>query len=413
MPRRRRPLSLARQGKSDDRHVCPGFLPACCGFFPVDFASTAAARANTAGTAIADRMAMAFRFDDVPQRVYWELTRACDLSCTHCRANANPCADARELTTAEVFRILEQFAAAGSPHIILTGGDPLKRRDFFDIVAHTVRLKLPCLVAPSATPLLTGEVIDTLRAMHISAMSLSLDGSTPTRHDGLRGVVGTFIRTLSLARLIVKADIPLQINTLVTAHTREDLPAIHRVVQEIGADRWSLFFLIATGRGANLGQITPAQSEEILDWALDHAQDRRPIVTTTEAPHYRRLALSRFKKGDRQATGPGTRGMGIRDGNGVMFISHTGEVQPSGFLPLTAGYARTQNPLQIYRESPLFQALRQPDHFLGRCGCCEFREVCGGSRARAYAATGDPFASDPLCSYQPAALTDQRAMSRD
>ena len=355
---------------------------------------------------------MAFRFDDIPQRVYWELTRACDLACTHCRANANPCADPRELTTAEVFRILEQFAAEGSPHIILTGGDPLKRRDFFDIVEHTVKLKLPCLVAPSATPLLTGDVIGMLKAMHVSAMSLSLDGSTPERHDGLRGVSGTFSRTVTIARAIVDAGIPLQINTLITAQTRDDLPEMHRIVREIGAERWSLFFLIATGRGTNLSPLTPAQSDDMLNWALDHAHDRRPIVTTTEAPHYRRLALTKFKRCN-TAGGPLMRGMGIRDGNGVMFISHTGEVQPSGFLPLTAGYARMENPLHIYRDSPLFQSLRRPDRFLGRCGCCDFREVCGGSRARAYAATGDPLASDPLCSYLPAAITDQRAMARD
>jgi MoaA/NifB/PqqE/SkfB family radical SAM enzyme len=357
---------------------------------------------------------MAFRFDSAPQRVYWELTRACDLACGHCRANANPCTDPRELTTTEIFRILEDFSTVSPrPHIILTGGDPLKRRDFFDIVAHTVNLKLPCLVAPSATPLLTDDVIDTLRAMHVTAMSLSLDASTADRHDGLRGVAGTFSRTLRAARKIVDADIPLQINTLVTAQTLGDLPQIHQIVREIGAERWSLFFLIATGRGAALGQITPAQSEELLNWALDHAQDRRPIVTTTEAPHYRRIALTRLKHGEPAEHGTGVRGMGIRDGNGVMFISHTGEVQPSGFLPLTAGYARTENPLQIYRESPLFQGLRDADHFLGRCGCCEFRWVCGGSRARAFAASGDPLASDPLCVYQPAAMTDQRAMLRD
>ena len=241
-------------------------------------------------------------------------------------------------------------------------------------------------------------------------MSLSLDGSTAERHDGLRGTAGTFSRTLGSARSIVEAGIPLQINTLVTADTSPDLPEIHRIVRDVGADRWSLFFLIATGRGTNLRQLSPDQAEGVLDWALDHAKDRRPIVTTTEAPHYRRLALTKFKNGDDAHE---MRGMGIRDGNGVMFISHTGEVQPSGFLPLTAGYARTDNPLQIYRESPLFQSLRNVDRFLGRCGCCEFRHVCGGSRARAFAATNDPLGSDPLCSYQPAAMTDQRAMLRD
>ena len=348
---------------------------------------------------------MTLAFDDAPRRVYWELTRACDLSCTHCRASAIPCRDPRELTTDEAFHVLDDLATFRSPapHVILTGGDPLKRPDFFTILAYTIKLGLPALVAPSATPLLTGEAISALKSSGVEAMSLSLDGSRPERHDGLRGVAGTFARTLTAAREIVNSRISLQINTLVTNETREDLPAIHRLVQEIGAQRWSLFFLIAMGRGKTLGQITPAESERVLNWALDHAGDHRPIVTTTEAPHYRRIALVRQRAGVGHAPKTETlqRGFGIRDGNGVMFISHTGEVQPSGFLPLTAGNARTESPLQIYRESPLFQSLRRTDQFAGRCGRCEFRKVCGGSRARAYAATGDPLGSDPLCPYEP------------
>jgi MoaA/NifB/PqqE/SkfB family radical SAM enzyme len=356
---------------------------------------------------------MAFHFDDAPQRVYWELTRACDLACTHCRASADVRTNPHELKTLEIYRILNEIAAECKPHIILTGGDPLKRRDFFNIVKHTVDLGLPCLVAPSATALLTPEVITDLASLRVDAMSLSLDGSTPAIHDTLRGVDGTFDHTLKLARHIVDAGISLQMNTLVTADTIDDLPDIHRVVQQIGADRWSLFFLIKTGRGNRLRQITPAQSESVLVWALDRAQDARPIVTTTEAPHYRRIALTRRAKFRAGAAPPPMRGLGIRDGNGVMFISHTGEVQPSGFLPLTGGNARTENPLQIYRNSSLFQELRRTDRFGGRCGCCEFREVCGGSRARAYAATGDPLAADPLCPYMPAAAIDLMAMSRD
>lgn len=356
---------------------------------------------------------MTFRFDDAPQRVYWELTRACDLACTHCRASANPCTSPRELTTSEIFRILDELAAECSPHIILTGGDPLKRRDFFRIVKHTVGLGLPCLVAPSATPLLTPEVIAALASLRITAMSLSLDGSSPERHDAVRGVPGTFARTLTIGSAIADAGIPLQIDTLVTADTIDDLPEIHRVVQEMDAERWSLFFLIKTGRGTQLRQITPQQSESVLAWALDRAHGERPLVTTTEAPHYRRIAATRRAKRPDGAPAARTRGLGIRDGNGVMFISHTGEVQPSGFLPLTAGDARTENPLQIYRDSPLFQDLRQTDRFTGRCGCCEFREICGGSRARAYAATGDPLGSDPLCPYIPPAAIDRPAMLRD
>jgi AdoMet-dependent heme synthase len=346
---------------------------------------------------------MSFIFDDAPRRVYWELTRACDLACQHCRASAIPCRDPQELTTQQVFETLDALAQGAAPHVVLTGGDPLKRRDFFSIVAHTVSLGLPCLVAPSATPLLTCETIDRLRASGVSAMSLSLDGSTAKRHDGIRGVEGTFIRTLIAARQIIDSGISLQINTLVTAETKDDLEAIHRLVREVGAQRWSLFFLITTGRGERLRQITPADSDAVLTWAVGLAGDERPIVTTTEAPHYRRIAMTqRASRLEHPTMSPmARRGMGVRDGNGVMFISHTGEVQPSGFLPLTAGNVRTGNPLQIYRESPLFRSLRRSDGFEGRCGRCEFRDICGGSRARAYATGGNPLGSDPLCSYEP------------
>lgn len=357
---------------------------------------------------------MAFRFDDAPERVYWELTRACDLACSHCRANADPYVNPRELKTPEVFQVLDEIAADCRPHIILTGGDPLKRPDFFSIVKHTVDVGLPCLVAPSATRLLTPTVIADLASLRVAAMSLSLDGSTAAAHDARRGVAGTFDRTLQIARGIVDAGMSLQVNTLVTGETIDDLPAIHRVVEQMGADRWSLFFLIKTGRGSQLRQITPEQSEAVLSWALDRARDERPVVSTTEAPHYRRIAAMRRRaRGDGGDPPPRTRGLGIRDGNGVMFISHTGDVQPSGFLPLTAGNVRSENAMQIYRDTPLFRQLRRPDGFTGRCGCCEFREICGGSRARAYAATGDPLGSDPLCSYLPAAAIDRQAMLRD
>jgi MoaA/NifB/PqqE/SkfB family radical SAM enzyme len=336
-------------------------------------------------------------------RIYWELTRACDLACTHCRANANATVDPRELRKSEILAVINELAAESRPTIIFTGGDPLKRPDFFEIIRHTVNTGLPCLVAPSATPLLTSDVIASLASLGVGAMSLSLDGSTPARHDGLRGVAGTFDRTVRAARDIVKSGISLQINTLVTADTLADLPAIHRVVEHIGAERWSLFFLIATGRGQTLRQITPAEADAVMNWVLD-LRATRPIVTTTEAPHYRRIELMR------RAANPGAsrgrrsvRGLGIRDGNGVMFISHIGEIQPSGFLPLTAGNVRVDSALQTYRESPIFRNLRDTDSFEGRCGCCAFRHICGGSRARAFAATGDPYASDPLCTYEPQA----------
>jgi radical SAM protein len=346
---------------------------------------------------------MAFRFDTAPQRIYWELTRACDLACTHCRANADRIVDPRELTAPEIARVVDAIASHVAPTIIFTGGDPLKRADFFDIISHAASAGLPCLVAPSATPLLTSEVISRLASLRVGAMSLSLDGSHPARHDALRGVAGTFDRTLHAAREIVKAGIPLQINTLVTADTIGDLPAIHSLVGHTGAERWSLFFLIATGRGRLLRQITPEQADAVMNWVLDN-RGRKPMITTTEAPHFRRIQLVR--RLTRCVSGQQGRarvqGLGIRDGNGVMFISHTGDIQPSGFLPLTAGNVRAADPVNVYRESPIFRSLRRTDLFKGRCGCCPFRDVCGGSRARAYAMTGDPLECDPLCSYTPA-----------
>ena len=357
-------------------------------------------------------MSSRFVFADAPRRVYWELTRACDLACRHCRAEAIPRRDPDELTTDEGFRFLDQLAdLRPAPHVILTGGDPLKRPDLLALVEHAVGAGLPVSVAPSATGELTPETVQALKVARVEAMSLSVDGSTPERHDGLRGVPGTFARTVEAARDIVDSGIPLQINTLVTTETAGDLPEIYRLVSGLGVARWSLFFLISVGRGRVLGQLTASECESFLDWVFDCSRGGTPVVTTTEAPHYRRVAIERFKAGgDSEARRRHAleRGFGMRDGNGIMFVSHTGDVQPSGFLPLTAGNVRTASPVEIYREAPLFQRLRQPERFADRCGRCEFREICGGSRARAYAASGDPFGEDPLCAYEPRRLADAK-----
>ncbi len=346
-------------------------------------------------------------FARAPLRVYWELTRACDLACRHCRAEAIPSRHPEELTTAEGFRLLDQLAGFGppAPHVILTGGDPLKRPDLLALVEHGVSAGLPISVSPSATGLLTRERVLALKAAGVQAMSLSLDGSTAELHDGLRGIPGTFALTLAAAREVVDSGVPLQINTLVTAETAGALPEIHRLVSAIGAQRWSLFFLISVGRGRVLGQLTPDECEALLHWVYDHSRDGGPAVTTTEAPHYRRVVLQRLKAegraGEELRHHPLRRGFGIRDGNGVMFISHTGEIHPSGFLPLAAGNVKAQSPVEVYRDAPLFTALRAPERYDGKCGRCEFRAICGGSRARAYAATGNPLGSDALCAYEP------------
>jgi radical SAM protein len=351
----------------------------------------------------------AYRFDQSPARVYWELTRACDLACRHCRAEAVRERAADELTTAECRRVLEGLAAAvpRPPSVILTGGDPLKRPDLVDLVRHGTSLGLPMAVAPSATPSVTRDAVDRLAGAGVTAMSLSLDGSSPARHDRLRGVFGCFGWTLVAAGRIVGAGIPLQINTLVTAETEPDLDETARVVGTLGAARWSLFFLIGVGRAVGMRSLDAQQCEQRLRWLARQAGRWPFAVSTTEAPHYRRVVLQQMRAagrsgGDIQAS-PVARGFGVRDGNGVMFIAANGDVTPSGFLPLAVGNVRASDPLAIYRDAPLLRALRSPDAFEGRCGLCEFHAICGGSRARAWAAGGSALGEDPLCAWQPAA----------
>ncbi len=349
-----------------------------------------------------------------PLRVYWEVTRACDLACRHCRATAVSAADPRELSTSEGTRLLAQLAAVGPPfpHVVLTGGDPLKRADLFELIAAGRALGLGMSVAPSATPLLTSAALRSLHAAGVEAISLSLDGSSPTRHDRLRGVDGTFERTLVAAETAREIGLPFQVNTLVCAGTSDDLPDIYDEVAALGAARWSLFFLVSVGRGQELQPVTPPQAEAILSWAAAlPVGPGHPVVTTTEAPQFRRIALQQRREARTAPAPDGTaaRGghshaAGIRDGNGILFISHVGDVCPSGFMEVPAGNVREGDVLEIYRTAPLFKMLRDVDAFTGRCGACEYRTTCGGSRARAYATTGNPLSEDPLCVYTPRAL---------
>jgi len=353
-------------------------------------------------------MNASLRFDRAPRRIYWEVTRACDLACQHCRAEAAPERDPAELDAAEGLRLIAELAGFGAPlpHLILTGGDPLKRADLFALIAAARGRGFGVSVAPSATPLLTPSVIECLKAAGVEAVSLSFDGSHAARHDALRGIDGCFDRTLVAARACAAAGLLFQVNTLVSEETLDDLPAIHRLATDLGAARWSLFFLVAVGRGTVLKPITAGDCERLFEQLLDLGDGGGPIITTTEAPHFRRVVLERARRAGRGEAalprGPMGHGAGIRDGNGIMFISHTGEVHPSGFFPLSAGDTRTADPVALYRDSDLFRTLRRPELLTGRCGRCEYAEPCGGSRARAFAATGDPMAEDPLCLYESA-----------
>lgn len=346
-------------------------------------------------------------YDRAPMLVYWELTRACDLACRHCRAEAVIQRDPDELTTDEARALLHQVLEFGTPlpHMVFTGGDPLKRSDLLPLIEEAQRLGIGVSLAPSGTTLLTREAIGRLRAAGIQSMSLSLDGSTAERHDAFRGVPGCFEMTTRAAGWVIGEGIPLQVNTLVTADTAADLPAIYDLLTGLAIERWSLFFLISVGRGTALRELDSDAAERLMEWLYDLMRTSPFAIKTTEAPHFRRVALERMRAAG--LDGPAIRrssvgrGFGIRDGNGILFISRTGEVTPSGFLPLPAGNVRTSRLADIYRSSTLFTSLRRVSQFKDRCGRCEFNTMCGGSRARAFAHTGDALATDPLCPYIP------------
>jgi len=355
-----------------------------------------------------------FVYDRAPLFVYWEATRACDLACQHCRADAIARRHPLELTTTEAQRLFDDigtFAEDGgrTPHIVVTGGDPLHRPDLFELIAYGRDNGLTFSVTPAGTARLNESHVRRFRDLGVSSVALSLDGSNPERHDAFRGVDGSFQWTIDGARMVVEQGLPLQINTMVTATTLDDLSNIAQLVYELDVTRWALFFLIATGRGRQLREITPAESERFLNGLVDLVDDSDVwfAIKTTEAHHFRRIYHQRqrargLSDGEILET-PVGRGYGVRDGNGVVFVSHTGEVYPSGFLPVNAGNVRTASLVDLYRHGDIFQAVRDVDRLKGKCGVCPFRALCGGSRARAYAATGDPLAADPLCPYRPPA----------
>ncbi len=348
-----------------------------------------------------------FVFSRKPVMIYWEMTQACDLACKHCRAEAIPDRHPLELTTDEGKKLLSQLREFGdpSPHLVMTGGDALKRPDLFELIEYGVSIGLKISVAPSATNHLTPDVIKRFKDLGVLSLSLSLDGSTKEKHDEFRGVDGVYDMTIRAAEEIKKAGIPLQVNTLVSKETYDDIPAIFEVVKDFAVVRWSLFFLIQVGRGKVLNQITPEEAENLLIWLYEKSKEVKFAIATTEAPHYRRVAFERMIKSgmsiEEILKTPIGRGFGIRDGNGVMFISHIGDIYPSGFLPITAGNVRKDHPVEVYRNSKIFRRLRDYNELKGKCGRCEYRAICGGARSRAFAATGDPFESDPLCEYEP------------
>ncbi len=371
--------------------------------------------------------------DERPFLVIWEVSRACALVCAHCRADAQHHRDPLELTTEEGHRLLDDLASYGPPRpmVVLTGGDPFERDDLEDLVSHGMQIGLHVSLSPSVTPLLTADRLVRLRSAGASAVSLSLDGAVAGTHDGFRGVEGVFERTLEAAGEVRSAGLRLQINTTVTADNVEELPAILDIVTGMDVSLWSVFFLVPTGRGENLAVLGAHDVEEVLHWL--HEVGDRVAIKATEAPQFRRIAIQRSASSDpdsehppgplrarlRSATSafepdPGAATarsrrppLDVNAGRGFAFVDHHGHVYPSGFLPLRAGSVRIKPFPEIYRESPLLRSLRDPDRLAGRCGICEFREMCGGSRSRAYALNGDPLAEDPGCSWVPGPTGDR------
>lgn len=341
--------------------------------------------------------------DSRPFVLVWEVTRACDLACDHCRANAHPGRHPAELTTAEGKRLLDRARAFGEGQlVVLSGGDPLARPDLLELVEYGTEIGLRMTLTPSGTSSLTPEVVADLADAGVRRLALSLDGASAEAHDDFRGEPGSFEQTVAAAETARSIGLPLQINTTVCASTADELPALRDRVADLDAVLWSVFFLVPVGRGRVLDSVSPERAEEILEWlsAVSEAADFG--VKTTEAPHYRRVAIQRRRDADdAPAADEIGRQLGITAGDGFAFVSHTGEVYPSGFLPASVGSVREADLHDLYRNSDRFESLRNPDALRGKCGACEFRYVCGGSRSRAFAHTGDPLASDPLCAHVP------------
>ncbi len=365
-------------------------------------------------------------YNEKPVLVFWETTKACQLKCKHCRAEAILQALPGELTTEEGERLIDSLTEFGRPYpiLILTGGDPLMRKDIFQLIDYAVGKGIRVGLAPAVTPLLTEETIDRIVEHGVKAVSISLDSPFPEVHDAIRGIEGTWERTVWAIREFLKRDVAVQVNTVIMRETVEGLPEMVKLLKELGVEIWEVFYLVPTGRGNFESDLRPEEWEDVTHFLYEAS--KHLLVRTTEGPMFRRVAIMRRALEERgldpdEVLKPGelyfrlkrklvellgeggdarAQTMGTRDGKGIVFISYNGNVYPSGFLPFSVGNVREKSLVEIYRESELMKKLRSAD-FKGRCGACEFKEVCGGSRARAYAYHIDPLAEDPACPYEP------------
>ena len=356
-------------------------------------------------------------FGRAPLMFYYEVTLACDLICKHCRASAQETPTDDELGTEQSKALIDQIASfPRRPTLVMTGGDPLKRADLFELIGHAVDAGLQVALTPSATPLATADAFARARDAGISRLGISLDGADAATHDAFRGWEGSFERTLVMLDNAKRLDMAVQVNTSVTRRNFDKLDAIAELLADRGIAMWSVFFLVPVGRGVEEERISPPEYEKAFERLWHHAQTKPFGVKTTEAPHYRRYVLQHggdplsgprkcHQAAGKQEDAVDHRGhrapLGITDGKGIMFVSHNGEIFPAGFLPLGCGRFPNDSVVDVYQNHPTFRALQNPEMLKGRCGVCEYRYICGGSRARAYAVTGDELETEPDCIYVP------------
>ncbi len=331
--------------------------------------------------------------------VVWETTRACELACRHCRASAIRAPHPFELSTREAEHFIEQVSRARPEHFILTGGDPMMRPDLLHLVRYATSRGLNVSMSPSATERLLAADLQEYRAAGLKRISLSLDGATMEAHDRFRGIRGTWTATMMAIAAVREAGFDFQINTTFTRQNIDQLDAFIDLMTDLQPKMWNVFILVPTGRGRYRDLLRGDELESLFERLYDVSQQVHYAIKTTEGQHYRRVALQQWKS--RVDASP-PRMFGTNDGKGFVFVSHIGEIQPSGFLPITAGNVQTSELLDVYRNNPMFRALRDPDQLRGKCRRCEYRSFCGGSRARAFATSGDYLGEEPLCVYQPA-----------
>jgi radical SAM protein len=361
-----------------------------------------------------DRRMVRADFDLAPFTIAWEVTRACAFACVHCRADAQHQRDPLELTTEEGYRLIDRLALFGSPILIFTGGDPMMRRDLFDLIAYATQRGLRCSLTPTATALPTVDRLRQAMQAGIRRIALSLDAPAPEAHDEFRQVSGSWKRTMQILQYAREVGLSVQVNTTVSTFNVEQLPEMVPFIKEVEAVQWSVFFLVPTGRAQARYMISAQKHEEVFHWLYDLSQEAPFDIKATAAPMYRRVAIQRKKgengKGEpvtfqgagfQYADGLNRPTKGVNDGNGFLFISNLGQIMPSGFLPIDCGNVRKDDVVEVYRSHPVFKDLRNPEKLKGKCGVCDYRDVCGGQRGRAFGITGDYLETDPACAYEP------------